>query len=80
MATFVTPNERADEAIDKLTHQEVKVLKLASQQLTNKEIAEQLFISELTAKKHRENICRKLNIRGRVAMRSFLRWISSYFK
>ena len=73
-------NENQAKIIEQLTNQELKVLELASKQFSNKEIANELFIAEATAKKHRENICKKLRINGRVAMRTFLRFMNTYFK
>jgi DNA-binding NarL/FixJ family response regulator len=49
-----------------LTGQEEKVLKLVAQAKTNKEIAAALCISPATAKRHLENILRKLNLKNRV--------------
>ena len=50
--------------INDLTPAERKVLKLIAENLTSKEIGEQLFISLRTVEKHRENICQKLNLQG----------------
>lgn len=47
---------------DDLTHREKQILKLIVQGKTNKEIAEELFISDRTADTHRTNIKRKLKI------------------
>lgn len=77
--TTQNPIESQENLLELLTNQEVKVLKLASQQFSNKEIANELFIAESTAKKHRENICRKLSIKGRLSTRKFLRGMSLYF-
>lgn len=54
---FVDYNE-----LSSLTPSERKILKLISQDKTNKEIASQLFISYRTVEKHRSNIITKLNI------------------
>ncbi len=51
-------------SINDLTPAERKVLKLIAENLTSKEIGEQLFISLRTVEKHRENICQKLNLQG----------------
>ncbi len=51
-------------SINDLTPTERKVLKLIAENLTSKEIGEQLFISLRTVEKHRENICQKLNLQG----------------
>ncbi len=73
-------NNDREKIIEQLTNQELKVLKLASKQFSNKEIANELFIVEATVKKHRENVCKKLSIKGKTAMRTFLRSMASYFK
>lgn len=51
-------------SINDLTPTERKVLKLIAENLTSREIGEQLFISPRTVEKHRENICQKLNLQG----------------
>ena len=51
-------------SINDLTPTERKVLKLIAENLTSKEIGEQLFISLRTVEKHRENICQKLSLQG----------------
>lgn len=50
--------------INDLTETERKVLKHIAENLTSKEIGEQLFISPRTVEKHRQNICQKLNLQG----------------
>ncbi|MGE0567145.1 MAG: response regulator [Bacteroidia bacterium] len=50
------------ETLDKLSNTELKVLKLVSQQMTTKDIAGKLFISEKTVENHRYNISKKLNL------------------
>ena len=54
------------------TLREFKVLKLASEGLSNKEISELLCIEETTTKSHRRNIMKKVGIKGKVAMTKFL--------
>lgn len=44
-----------------LTEREVEILKLIEKEFSNKQIAEQLFISERTVETHRKNIFRKTN-------------------
>jgi LuxR family maltose regulon positive regulatory protein len=48
-----------------LTNREVDIVTLLSQRLSNKEIAEKLFISPHTVKKHAMNIYSKLNVTSR---------------
>jgi LuxR family maltose regulon positive regulatory protein len=51
--------------VDSLTNREFDVLTFLSQRMSNKEIAEKLFISPLTVKKHSMNIYSKLNVNSR---------------
>lgn len=48
--------------IDKLSNTEMKIIKLITEQLTTKDIANKLFISEKTVENHRYNISKKLNL------------------
>ena len=48
-----------------LTQRELEVLQSAADGLTNKEIAERLFITEKTTKNHISNIFSKLNVNDR---------------
>ncbi len=54
-----------DELLDPLTRREQDVLGLLAKRFTNKEIAEQLFISPLTVKKYTINIYNKLDVQNR---------------
>ncbi len=49
-----------------LTEQELRVLQLAAQGLTNKKIASNLGIKPVTVEFHVKNIFRKLNVSSRV--------------
>ncbi|WP_092482454.1 LuxR C-terminal-related transcriptional regulator [Desulfoscipio geothermicus] len=51
-----------------LTEQHITIAKLVARGLTNREIAEQLFLSENTIKFHVQNMMRKLDVHNRVAM------------
>ena len=52
--------------VEPLTDRELDVLKLLAQRLQNKEIADKLFISPKTVKKHLDNIYGKLNVSSRL--------------
>lgn len=58
------PGDLADPA-EGLTLREEEVLELVCQRYTNKEIAQQLVISEYTVKNHLSNILSKLHLRSR---------------
>jgi len=51
--------------IEPLTNRELEVLSLLEQRLRNKEIAEKLFISPETVKRHTINIYQKLSVNSR---------------
>lgn len=55
----------------KLTASESAILQLVGAGLTSKEISRKLGISEATARKHRENIRRKLGIRNSAEMAAY---------
>lgn len=61
-----------------LTRQELAVVTLASQDLTNKEIAARLNISEATVRRHRHNVYTKLHIHDTQTVRKFLRWVREH--
>ncbi len=51
--------------VEPLSERELEVLRLVSVGLSNREIAEKLFIGTATAKSHVHNICGKLGVRNR---------------
>ena len=51
--------------IDPLTNRELEILSLLAQRLRNKEIAEKLFISPATVKRHTINLYAKLKVGSR---------------
>ena len=51
-----------------LTKRELEVIKAAAKGFTNKEIAVELFLSELTVKKHMSHIFSKLNVKNRQSL------------
>lgn len=57
--------------INDLTQTEHRVLRLIAENLTTKQIGEQLFISPRTVEKHRENICQKLDLQGSHSLLKF---------
>lgn len=63
----VFDSSEATEIID-LTTREIEVLEQLSKGLKNREIAENLFLSFFTVKKHIENIYRKLQAHNRIEM------------
>jgi DNA-binding NarL/FixJ family response regulator len=56
---------------NKLTAQELKILKLLSVNKTSKQIGDELFISTKTVENHRNNITTKLNLKGTNALLVF---------
>ena len=58
---------RARAARTQLTGQEIRVLKLAAQGCTNREIGTRLFLSRHTVKEYLSNAMRKLGVESRVA-------------
>jgi DNA-binding NarL/FixJ family response regulator len=64
---------RAREQAAILSTREREVLELVARGATNRDIAAQLFISELTVKRHMQNILRKLHVPSRVAAAAFYR-------
>lgn len=58
-------------SVNDLTASERRVLSLVAEALTNKEIAERMFISVRTVEHHRANICAKLGLTGRNSLLAF---------
>lgn len=57
--------------LKELSQTELRILKLVAEYKTNKEIADELFISHRTVETHRTNICNKLELRGNHALMKF---------
>ncbi|MBL0315166.1 MAG: response regulator transcription factor [Flavobacteriales bacterium] len=57
----------------RLSGRELDIVKCIERRLTNKKIAEELFISERTVETHRKNIYRKTGTKGEAALIDFLR-------
>ncbi len=61
-------NAPRDRSIDELTEREMEVLRLVARGCNNREIAQELFISEKTVKTHISNILGKLNLDQRTQL------------
>lgn len=72
---YISSKQTNQSILEKLTLTEYKIVKLISQQLSSKEIAAQLFVSEKTIKNHRHNIIQKLNLTNE--KNSLLKWASN---
>lgn len=57
--------EEADSLSHALTEREMEVLKLAAKGVSNRDIADQLFLSSRTVQTHLSNIFKKLNVASR---------------
>ena len=60
-------------AVESLTLREQEIVKLISNGLRNKEVADQLNISTVTVKSHMANVYRKLDVSNRTSMLRILR-------
>ena len=65
------PSQNKPPGLDLLTRAERQILKLIADYQTNNDIAETLFISPTTVKKHRRNICEKLELEGNHSLMKF---------
>ncbi|MDH8677908.1 response regulator transcription factor [Fusibacter bizertensis] len=61
-----------DERISTLTHRELEIARAIASGLSNKEIAQQLFVSEGTVKNHLTNILLKLELRDRTQLAIYM--------
>lgn len=64
---FLTKRSSETDLFHALTERELDVVQEVARGLSNKEIANTLYISEETVKVHIRNILRKLNVRSRIA-------------
>jgi DNA-binding NarL/FixJ family response regulator len=62
----------ADDPLSALTEQEHKILSLIAEGKTNKEIADEVFLSDKTVKNYVSNILSKLNLRRRSEAAAFI--------
>jgi DNA-binding NarL/FixJ family response regulator len=63
---------KADDPLDVLTEQERKILVLIAEGKTNKEIGEEIYLSDKTVKNYVSNILNKLNLRRRSEAAAFI--------
>jgi DNA-binding NarL/FixJ family response regulator len=63
--------KRQASPLKNLTTSELRVLTLVGEAKTNKEIADEMFISVRTVEHHRSNICAKLGLTGKNALLTF---------
>ncbi len=61
----VSSPSRRDAGLDQLTARELEVLALLGQGLTNRDLAERLFVAEKTVKTHVSSILGKLHLSDR---------------
>lgn len=66
LAELSLPEEAEKPTPDPLTPREVDILRLVAQGMSNKSIAEQVFVSEATVRTHMTNILSKLHLANRV--------------
>jgi DNA-binding CsgD family transcriptional regulator/tetratricopeptide (TPR) repeat protein len=71
-ATGQTKPRAGDNALDRLTAQEFEIVSLAASGLTNKQIAERLFLSHRTVSGHLHRAFPKLGVATRAALRDAL--------
>lgn len=71
LRNFNSPKEEV--AQFKLSKRELEIIKLVAEGLTSVQIAEKLFISDLTVQTHRRNIIRKLGINNSAQLVQFAR-------
>jgi len=68
MAQEVSGTNKNTDKADQISPRELEVLKLIAKGLGNREIGEQLFISERTVKSHVTHLLEKLNLRDRTQL------------
>ena len=64
----LVPRERAETGWEAMTDSELAVARLVAHGLTNREVAEQLFVSPHTVSSHLRSIFAKLDINSRLAL------------
>ncbi|NNC83907.1 MAG: response regulator transcription factor [Flavobacteriales bacterium] len=69
---LIQQGSKKDDLSQKLSEQELNILKLIARQKTSAEIADMLFISPKTVSNHRSNISKKLDLNGE--QNALLKW------
>ncbi len=72
---YISSKLKQNTLVETLTMSEYKILKLIAKQMSSKEIAASLFVSEKTVKNHRHNIIQKLNLTNE--KNSLLKWAAN---
>ena len=61
-----------DNKLSTLTEREIEIIKLIKNGMTNKEIAEQLFLSPRTVETHRARILKKLGLKNSLSLIKYI--------
>jgi len=61
-----------DNKLSTLTEREIEIIKLIKNGMTNKEIAEQLFLSPRTVETHRARILKKLDLKNSLSLIKYI--------
>lgn len=67
-AAVAKQKQRFEKKTDIITKREFEIIRLVMEGLQNREVAERLFIAEITVKKHLSSIYQKLHVRNRVEL------------
>lgn len=71
LANYLKQHRNDEKGMEHLTQREKEVLHLFGKSKTNKEIAEELFISVRTVESHKNNIMKKINLKTTVDLVKF---------
>jgi two-component system nitrate/nitrite response regulator NarL len=66
-------SQQTDNQLFNLTARELQIIECIMRHFTNRQIANQLFISERTVETHRKNIYRKTNTKGEASLVQFVK-------
>ena len=71
LSNYLREHNNDEQGLAQLTHREREILRLFGNSYTNKEIAEELFISVRTVESHKNNIMKKINLKTTVDLVKF---------